>query len=1312
MPTKKNKQNSSTNLIGVSPKAVELFTDKYNVTNTSKKNNKKNNKTNTNKSKSYNEVSDERLMFRKGNVPFSTDRIIPMGNPVKSDNIGRSPNIPVEPIKINDLEESDIRDQSFIRNWMNHRTDVLKNNLKSSNFFPTDKLAEKVKNEQLSNMQSARHFNFNNKEDLERWKTTFGEKMAEVHSRGKNKYTADDMVTYMNYTQDGSYNPYTHTIVSNPGKKAPFYLHERTHAMRPIPQETKISKILSKATKLNESSNSDYYNNPKEVYARLMEFRRDNKLDPTKKYSTKFIQEMKDIKKYNDIKFSIDKNLGVFNDTPDKYLRVKPLNKYDDSISDVIDEDPYIMDKITGSRNMYSKGLRYGMNVEEFLKSQGYKVNPEYIKYKNDKTQYRDSTLKDNEDWQFYRKNNRLENKKVKDHEILNSYDNETIEQLLNEVADNGIKQSNNNIAAYGGNFNNNNMKRPQRFLGAAIGIAQLGMGIYGMINKANAEKKAIEENNRNIDNINAENIKNRLQTDSLNMKNFESNSTSFYGKGGIKTKYNKGGVKFKTDEVQKLNELEVVANRPVKSVALDEINVTANRIPKTTSDTTKTYIPKSTVTYIKDGKQITADGDLKTVFSDEWKSLEGMPSDGHRTEFLKQKYSAVVRSTGFQLVRPASTDSVPSKFANGGNAGVTREASDMSIAYGARHEEYNPQQGGSGVPYGDIEVEGGGAKGNQAGEVIKHEGQQDFIFSDRIPFDNKNTFAQVAQAITKSKANLENLIRLASKEVNDEKAKINFAKNIPEKSTIERNISKKMFKVNQIKSEIAKINDEIEQLKQAQLEKGTAMGLYDEKGQPVSEDVNEAQEFSVGGFLNSTGFTAGMGIAQTGLNLASNIISANRMKKLKTPSYTPVVAGQTGRVNMSADRNNVAQGMSSMSDSIDSSISNPQVALAYKNKIKSEGISQLSKINQDEARTNVGIEDTNISRNLQVDAMNNEGQMQAASMKLQKDMTDINNNQNIIRGLSSDINQIYGNIKSSENEKQVMNLRKSMAEDDVRRRYNLIELGIDPLQLNNMDENSKIEFLLGKGVKEEDLYKYIKYNNSTTPLPKGEIVPEGWIGKYGGKVRKYANGGYVYANGGIAGVNQELLNSRIADIPNVKDSNIGFGNTSMTPYYQPIDNVKDKFDNFDIPKLVQTYAVKMEEGKVNPVLDEFQKILEEHGIKTKRTSGYRNSKTSSGKVSKHAVGHAIDIVPDGISFDDMYKIIYNSPKIREFATKNKIGILNEADDRVLRKTKGTGKHAHVSIGENIAMDFWNPEMSNNGIYTENFYKKHNISYE
>ena len=1028
----------------------------------------------------------------------------------------------------------------------------------------------------------------------------------------------------------GRYNKSTHTYSINYPSDNPdsTRVHEVTHAASATPQYNTIRTILKEQkVKIpkNEFNNLSYWNNPEEIYSRLMQFRFDNNLNPLRIYTEQDINDMRS----GSFKENMNNNLQTIENS---------------------------------EKSPYMEGTR-----------------------------------------------------KVIDSDILKRYDNKTILRLLNEVAKNDNTDVNNvstQLAKYGGNFNNNNMKRPQRFLGAAIGIAQLGMGIYSMINKANAEKKAIEENNRNIDNINAENTKNRLQTDSLNMKNFESNSTSFYGKGGIKTKYNKGGVKFKTDEVQKLNELEVVANRPVKSVALDEINVTANRIPKTTSDTTKTYIPKSTVTYIKDGKQITADGDLKTVFSDEWKSLEGMPSDGHRTEFLKQKYSAVVRSTGFQLVRPASTDSVPSKFANGGNAGVTREASDMSIAYGARHEEYNPQQGGSGVPYGDIEVEGGGAKGNQAGEVIKHEGQQDFIFSDRIPFDNKNTFAQVAQAITKSKANLENLIRLASKEVNDEKAKINFAKNIPEKSTIERNISKKMFKVNQIKSEIAKINDEIEQLKQAQLEKGTAMGLYDEKGQPVSEDVNEAQEFSVGGFLNSTGFTAGMGIAQTGLNLASNIISANRMKKLKTPSYTPVVAGQTGRVNMSADRNNVAQGMSSMSDSIDSSISNPQVALAYKNKIKSEGISQLSKINQDEARTNVGIEDTNISRNLQVDAMNNEGQMQAASMKLQKDMTDINNNQNIIRGLSSDINQIYGNIKSSENEKQLMNLRKSMAEDDVRRRYNLSELGIDPLQLNNMDENSKIEFLLGKGVKEEDLYKYIKYNNSTTPLPKGEIVPEGWIGKYGGKVRKYANGGYVYANGGIAGVNQELLNSRIADIPNVKDSNIGFGNTSMTPYYQPIDNVKDKFDNFDIPKLVQTYAVKMEEGKVNPVLDEFQKILEEHGIKTKRTSGYRNSKTSSGKVSKHAVGHAIDIVPDGISFDDMYKIIYNSPKIREFATKNKIGILNEADDRVLRKTKGTGKHAHVSIGENIAMDFWNPEMSNNGIYTENFYKKHNISYE
>lgn len=76
-------------------------------------------------------------------------------------------------------------------------------------------------------------------------------------------------------------------------------IHERTHSLYPTPQEESIRQLNIK-TKNNYSKNvnNSYYDDPSEIYARLMEFRYANKLDPNKTYT---IEDIKNFKEDPDI---------------------------------------------------------------------------------------------------------------------------------------------------------------------------------------------------------------------------------------------------------------------------------------------------------------------------------------------------------------------------------------------------------------------------------------------------------------------------------------------------------------------------------------------------------------------------------------------------------------------------------------------------------------------------------------------------------------------------------------------------------------------------------------------------------------------------------------------------------------------------------------------------------------------------------------------------------------------------------------------------------------------------------------------------
>ena len=100
--------------------------------------------------------------------------------------------------------------------------------------------------------------------------------------------------------------------------------------------------------------------------------------------------------------------------------------------------------------------------------------------------------------------------------------------------------------------------------------------------------------------------------------------------------------------------------------------------------------------------------------------------------------------------------------------------------------------------------------------------------------------------------------------------------------------------------------------------------------------------------------------------------------------------------------------------------------------------------------------------------------------------------------------------------------------------------------------------------------------------------------------------------------------------------------------------------------------------------MKEFLDLAESEGVSFRITSGTRkNATTSSGNVSNHAIGNAVDITPlDGQSWDELIQAIKSSPKLLAYMKDKKMRILDERSPEMLTKTGGTGAHFHISFGK------------------------------
>lgn len=79
------------------------------------------------------------------------------------------------------------------------------------------------------------------------------------------------------------------------------------------------------------------------------------------------------------------------------------------------------------------------------------------------------------------------------------------------------------------------NIPKPKMFLGAALGVAQLGMGVYNMFAQNSAQKKQVAEQNALTSKNNAIQMTQRLDAEGVSARNFGVNTpmTSFYANGG-----------------------------------------------------------------------------------------------------------------------------------------------------------------------------------------------------------------------------------------------------------------------------------------------------------------------------------------------------------------------------------------------------------------------------------------------------------------------------------------------------------------------------------------------------------------------------------------------------------------------------------------------------------------------------------------------------------------------------------------------------------------------------------------------------------
>lgn len=671
--------------------------------------------------------------------------------------------------------------------------------------------------------------------------------------------------------------------------------------------------------------------------------------------------------------------------------------------------------------------------------------------------------------------------------------------------------------------------------------------------------------------------------------------------------------------------------------------------------------------------------------------------------------------------------------YAKGGNIqGVQQEASDMSVAYGATHGQPSPY-GGTGVPYGDVEVEGGGSQGNKAGEVIQHGEDGDFVFSDRMSPDGEKSYAELAQELTYQKSGFEDLIRLG--EEDRKKNLMSLGKSddsLKTKGMFKRNQNID-FKSNNIAKQIAEIDAKIEELKASQIQQGQAEGIYDEEGNPIEQ---QPEQMALGGFSKffdkyGSEINLASGILNTGVNYMTNKNTANAAQRMKIERSVPMKSITIPKISKSNEKAKVKSSEAAYNKYVEDNLSNPQSAAIAKQASRNVTTEQLGSIQQAEDTANTGIIAQNAGNNMHIQRMNRDADMRFQEMSYQKGIADIDRTAKVTGVLMDDINSVIQGQMHLANQNKTLDLYGKMWTPSVNREVlggtgstpstsaNTNSPGIASFQAKNLGINPMFEQEYLKTMRPD-------LSNDNPFAPKGFNFNRKRFGKM-------AKGGQLDFSNGVDYDRLKRLNPQVASTTPVdgkstpsskskQQPNSQFGSSGMNTAPMADMNIKptryESMNNGILPLLKQAQSQVQYEGKgddgltVNPLLRGLYDLMKDHGIEGKFTSGLRTGKgavTSGGKRSKHSVNEAADFVPTNMDFNKMYSIMFTTPKITEYMGTHNMGVIREDDPRVLKKTGGTGAHGHISINEDIANAIWDTKYYDNGSYTDEFYKKYNI---
>lgn len=269
---------------------------------------------------------------------------------------------------------------------------------------------------------------------------------------------------------------------------------------------------------------------------------------------------------------------------------------------------------------------------------------------------------------------------------------------------------------------------------------------------------------------------------------------------------------------------------------------------------------------------------------------------------------------------------------------GIVPNSGNTLVAYGQRHEQYDPQTGETGVPYNDIEVEGGGMIGNKAlaGEVIKQTPTGDLVFSDRLRVPNtKYTYADVAKHISDKKgaiekdltstiANLDKALSLVGK------SRTTFAK----RGTQQRNIEKLATQVNMGMARLQELDSQLNDVYTTQEEHATMLGLRDNDGSPVQIMACGGRRVRAdgGGFFGGFGLANGIGLGAQLLYGIGNYLSNRGMAKAYANMAIPLQTKETApiyewRYNVGNEIEDINRQVRTANNYVTRNVSNAQVA-------------------------------------------------------------------------------------------------------------------------------------------------------------------------------------------------------------------------------------------------------------------------------------------------------------------------------------------------------------------------------------------------